>query len=317
MRTGVKRARNGLQRRSRRALNHSLARLDGGDGGDRPLPTRPILIVGAPRSGSTLLQQLLVEAFDVCYLSNLHCTFYGSPALVQHLAGRWLSPPGDFSSAHGRTEGLGGPAECGDYWYRFFRRRPQYVPLAEADPERLRALRASVRALAAAARRPVVFKNLICTLRLEPIAAALPEALFLVVRRDLVDNAASLLLARRAVHGDERRWWSAEPPGFDELLARPAHEQVVEQVLRIEALVDAERERLGTGRFLDLDYATVCASPADTLQEIETFAAGAGLRLARRAGRIPPSFDRPPAAELEPEALERIAGHARSAAGSS
>jgi Sulfotransferase family len=316
MRTGVKRARNGLQRRSRRALNRSLARLDGGDGGDRPLPTRPILIVGAPRSGSTLLQQLLVEAFDFCYLSNLHCTFYGSPALVQRVAGRWLAPPGDFSSAHGRTEGPGGPAECGDYWYRFFRRRPQYVPLAEADPERLRALRASVRALAAAARRPVVFKNLICTLRLEPIAAALPEALFLVVRRDLVDNAASLLLARRAVHGDERRWWSAEPPGFDELLARPAHEQVVEQVLRIEALVDAERERLGTGRFLDLDYATVCASPADTVHEIETFAAGAGLRLARRAGRIPPSFERPPAAELEPEALERIAGYARSAAGS-
>ena len=182
----------------------------------------PIFIIGAPRSGSTLLYQLLVAHFDVTYLSNLHCVWFGAPSLVERAVGRRLQPPVDFSSEFGQTHSRSGPSECGPYWYRFFRKSPHHVLLSEMEPESLGRLRESVRALTEASSRTAVFKNLLNSVRLEPLAKALPEAIFLAVRRDRDANAASILAARRAIHGDEARWWSTEPPGVERVRDLPA-----------------------------------------------------------------------------------------------
>jgi len=279
--------------RSGRALNRAADLLETslGDGGDAPLPQVPILILGPPRSGSTLLHQLLVRRFRVGYLSNLHCRLYGGPSLVERaLRGRG-APPGDFTSTHGRTEGRLAPSECGEFWYRFFRRSPQYVPLEEADPGSLRRLRAAVRELARAAGRPLVFKNLLCSLRVRPIATALPEALFLVVRRDEADNARSLLAARRRVHGDEATWWSAQPPDWEELQRLPPQDQVVGQIRAIEALVERDRAELGDDRFLDIRYEALCEDPRTELAGVASFAERHGARLEARA-EVPENFSR-------------------------
>ena len=45
----------------------------------------PIFIIGAPRSGSTLLYQVLTDYFEVGYISNLHAHFFGSPACLERL----------------------------------------------------------------------------------------------------------------------------------------------------------------------------------------------------------------------------------------
>ena len=126
----------------------------------------------------------------------------------------------------------------------------------------MRRLRGSVRALAARAGRPVVFKNLVNSLRVAPLGTALPEALFVVIHRDLVANAASLLAGRFQRTGDYGRWWSAEPPEIDRLRALPPHEQVVEQIRAIDALIHADAERLGHERFHDVAYESLCADPA-------------------------------------------------------
>jgi len=173
----------------------------------------------------------MIGCLDVSYLSNLHCALFGSPALAEYLVRRRPRPAMVYESRHGSTSGLLAPSECGQFWYRFFRKAPQPVAPAEADPRGLHGLRTSVAALQAVARRPVVFKNLICSLRVAAIAAALPEALFIVVHRDLTDNARSLLVARRSVTGSYERWWSAEPPGYETLLGLTPEQQVVGQVL--------------------------------------------------------------------------------------
>ena len=277
-------------------------------GGPEPLRQPPLLIVGAPRSGSTLLYQALVQGFDVGYLANRHCRLWGAPSLVERT--HRPSPGSSFDSRFGQTSGPDAPSECGPFWYRFFRRHPQYVPLSEADPARLRRLRAAVRALGDAAGKPLVFKNLLCTLRLEPIGAALPEAVFVVIRRDLVANAASVLEARRTLHGDYGTWWSAEPPEIDELRALPPHEQAVEQIRRIEALVDRDRERLGAHRFLEVRYEELCDDPHGTLAAVAELANANGFTLARRQA-IPAKFDRSGASRLDPALHERVVAYVR------
>ena len=296
-----------LRTRALRALNHLADRVETGrGGGEEPLGHPPLFVVGAPRSGSTLLCQVLVQAFDVGYLSNRHCRLWGAPSLVERL--RHPAPPTSFSSRFGSTSGAGEPSECGPFWYRFFRRSPQYVPLEDVDPAQLHRLRAAIRALGDAAGRPLVFKNLLCTLRLAPIGTALPEAVFVDIRRDLAANAASLLAARRSIHGEYGAWWSAEPPEIDRLRTLPPHEQVVEQVRSLEALVDRDRERLGAQRFLQMRYEALCDEPQAAIDAVAGLAERNGFRLARRQA-VPAKFERAGDTRLTPEIHERLVAY--------
>jgi LPS sulfotransferase NodH len=291
-----------------RKLNRVLDRVETalGDGGDAPLHHAPLFIVGAPRTGSTLLYQLVVEAFDVGYLSNRHCRLWGMPSLVERF--RRPLPPGAYESRFGRTSGPASPSECEQFWYRFFRRSPQYLPLEEADPAHLRRLRAAVRSLGNAAGRPLVFKNLLNTLRLRPLATALPEAVFVEIRRDLVATATSLLAGRKQLFGDYGHWWSSEPPEIARLRALPPEQQVVEQIRAVEALAARDRQAIGGARFLELRYDDVCDDPARALASIAELAERNGFQLARRRD-VPAKFPRSEPAKIDRDLHDRLLGY--------
>jgi LPS sulfotransferase NodH len=296
--------------RSLWALNSVLDRVETAAAGsaESPLPQPPVFIVGPPRTGSTLLYQLVVGCFDVGYLSNRHCRLYGAPSLVERT--RHPDPPSVLESRYGRTSGHDAPSECGEYWYRFFRRSPQYVPRGEADPEKLRRLRASVRALGKAAGRPLVFKNLICALRLGPISEALPEAVFVRIRRDVLATAVSLLAGRKALFGDYGHWWSSEPPGIDRLRTLPPHEQVVEQIAAVEELIDQARAEAGPERFCELTYETLCEDPAAALATIAALAERNGFRLTPRRP-APSSLEQAEPQPIDDDLQDQLAAHIR------
>jgi hypothetical protein len=296
--------------RSLWALNTVLDRIETAraDSGVEPVRHPPIFIIGPPRSGSTILYQLAVQRFDVGYLANRHCRFCGAPSLVERRTR--TSPPGELSSRYGRTTGPDAPSECPEYWYRFFRRSPQYVPREEMPERQSRRFRASVRAFGDAAGRPVLFKNLICALRLGPIAEALPEAVFVRIRRDLLATATSLLAGRKALYGDYGHWWSSEPPEIDRLRTLPPHEQVVEQVLSIEALIDSALDDIGPHRFNELTYETLCEDAAGELGQIAALAERNGFNLAPRM-EVPSSLERSSPDPIDPSLHERLVAYIR------
>ena len=260
------------------------------DQSNRPLPNRPILIIGAPRTGSTLLYQVLTENLDVGYMSNYHCRYYFWPSLIERLVHplKWRTPT-DFSSRFGKTQRKTEPSECGAYWYRFFRTKPQYVPLEEVDPKAMSRLRGSMRRLIKAFGRPILFKNLNNALRLRPLASALPEALFIVIERDLKDTANSLLAGRKSIFGTYDQWWSMEPPDIENIRKKPPHIQVVEQVLSIYRLIDEDAEYIGKNRFLKVNYKSLCDNPGQVMIEIDNFFRAHKLHVGKR-GDIPKSF---------------------------
>lgn len=166
-----------LKLANRHALEH-VEKLIAPDA-DLPLRHPPIFFLGALRSGSTLAVQVITDTLDVGYISNRHCQWFGAPALAE----RWFHPtkgrPGsDFQSRQGTTEGSYAPAECGEWRYRFFRRKPPYRKLYEVCPRRMRQFRRSVAALTNAFDRPIVFKNLCASLRVQATAHYLPESPF-------------------------------------------------------------------------------------------------------------------------------------------
>ena len=295
--------------RLRTARNRSLHALEvrlGRRWADETLPYPPVFVVGAPRSGSTLLYQLLTDRFDVGYLANGHARQPGAPSLVERMRGLVRgrrAELGDYRSSFGNTEGEFAPSECGPFWYRFFPRRPHYVPGDDFPAASRRELRAAVGAFVGACDRPVVYKNLVNTARMEAIGATLPEALFIAVHRDLPANARSLLHARLLSAGSYDTWWSVEPPEVERLLQLPAHEQVVEQVRALDALVARAEAAIGSERVLHLAYEDLCADTRGQLERIAVFAAAHGCELGER-GEVPASFPQRDTSSTLPPELE-------------
>ena len=293
-------------RRTRNRFWHALEVRRGRRWVDETLPYPPIFVVGAPRSGSTLLYQLLTDRFDVGYLANGHARRPGAPSLVERRRGLVRgrrAELGDYRSSYGGTTGELGASECGPFWYRFFPRRPHYVPADAFSTASGRELRAAIGAFVEACGRPVVYKNLYNTARMEAIAAALPEALFIAIHRDLLANARSLLDGRKHVTGGYDNWWSVEPPGIEHLQQLPAHEQVVEQVRALDALVARVEASIGPERVLHLAYEDLCADPQAQLERIAAFAAAHDCELGDR-GEVPASFPQRDGGSTLPPELE-------------
>lgn len=243
-------------------------------------PVVPIFIIGAPRSGTTLTFQLLVHSFRLGYLTNMHCLFFGSPALVSIFMQRRKRSMA-FVSSYGRTTGHYGPSECGEWWYRFFPRVPVYASRENVDNRSLAAFRRSLASFAAVEKRPVVFKNLYAGMRLDPILSVFPNAVFIHVRRNMIANALSILEGRRSANGGYDTWWSLPPPGFQSLLDCSPAQQVVSQISMIDQCIENDVGRLGVGnQVMEANYEDICQSPANFLVSFKAFMMAKGFDLA-------------------------------------
>ena len=71
----------------------------------------PIFFLGAPRSGSTLVVQVITDALDVGYLSNRHAQFSELLELPKKFSSNEIRPSSNYCSNHGTTVGWHAPAE--------------------------------------------------------------------------------------------------------------------------------------------------------------------------------------------------------------
>ena len=85
-----------------------------------------IYIIGAPRSGTTLVYQLICKCFSVGYINNLAARFWLRPSIGVHLTKSLFNEDLGrkhitFQSELGRTNGAANPHEFGYFWSHWFR----------------------------------------------------------------------------------------------------------------------------------------------------------------------------------------------------
>jgi hypothetical protein len=258
-----------------------------------------VLVIGPPRSGTTLAMQWLAASGAFGYPTNLLSRFYAAPAIgarVQELltnpryafrdelAG--LAREVDFTSDLGKTRGALAPNE---FWY-FWRR---FLPTVDIEPLGERAgevdvsgLNAELAALADVFEKPLALKGLMLMYDLPAAAAFLPDAIFLHLERDPLFNAQSLLEARERFFGDRARWYSARPPEAAELERGSPFEQIAGQVVHTQRHIADGLRAVDPTRKLSVSYAGFCADPAATWSAL-------GERLAARGCPLP-GYDGPP-----------------------
>lgn len=231
------------------------------------LANPPLLIVGAPRSGTTLLQQVLVAGLDIAWFSGWHNVAAGYPGVVPGFVTR--RPATHFRSRHGAGESLREPHEASTWWYRFFPRRPQAATIDDVGPASLMALRRSMAAVIERAGRPVLWKNVTNSVRMAPLLAAVPEAVVIHIRRDLVATAASLLRARLKIHGTEAEWWSVEPADIDALRQLDPVGQVVGQIRSVECSVRTSQVDDAAADWLEIAHQDLISDPRAVVAHVQ------------------------------------------------
>ena len=165
-------------------------------------PRKPIIIViGPPRSGTTLLAQAVVAATHSAYFNNLTAIFPRSP-IEANARLRWLlkAPTIDFRFYYGKTAGLNGFNDGLYLWDRWLGNDRGAIPnrLMNNDVNEINQFFAAFQNFYD---KPVTCKinRLDCCAHL--VANALAEAKFICLQRAPVNLANSLYRARKEIAG--------------------------------------------------------------------------------------------------------------------
>ena len=252
-----------------------------------------VLIIGPPRSGTTLAMQWLAASGAFGYPTNLLSRFYGAPAIGARVQELLTNPryafrdelaglvrEFDFKSDLGKTSGLLAPHEFWHFWRRF-------LPTVNIEPmgERLNEVDATwlndeLAAIAEVFGKPLALKGLMLMYDLPAVARLMPDTVFLRLERDPLFNAQSLLEARERFFGTRHEWYSARPPEAAELERGSPIQQVAGQVVYTQRHIDDGLRDIDPQRKLDVSYADLCAKPAEVW-------AALGQRLATRGLQLP------------------------------
>ncbi|RLB47284.1 MAG: hypothetical protein DRI90_26505 [Deltaproteobacteria bacterium] len=253
----------------------------------------PTFQVGPPRGATTLVRQLIGHSIPTSYLSNLtRLSWYHAgrplPVTTARLAATLdrFVPQITYQSDYGKVPALAGIAECEVVWDHWFGTRQGPSKPGMLSRERQQTIHDAVAATEHAFGRPFVNKTSVLSLRIRALCEIFPSALFIRTRRDPVDTAQSILIARR---GPFPRWIGARPaqgsePSTDDLVM-----QACRQVVQIEQSIDLEQQAVGDDRFVEVEYHDVCTNPRQELERIAAFLSRHGVA-APILREPPPSF---------------------------
>ncbi|MDW8338385.1 MAG: sulfotransferase [Thermoleophilia bacterium] len=269
-------------------LNAALASAEESSYRDLPESYPTLHVVGVPRSGTTLLYQVLAAGLEIGYVNHLVAAFWRAPVLGLRLSRKLgldrYRPT--FDSTFGRTQGVGEPHEFGYFWNHHLRYPGLYaLPPGHEETIDWARLRTVLVNMAWWNRGPLAFKPMLLVWHLERIVREMPRTCLIWIRRDLRAAALSLLEMRRSLFGSVEAWASLRPHGPRWLAEAPPWRQVAGQVVELERTIAAAAAALGPERVLEVTYEELCADPAAVCQR----AAG----LLRRHGYEPARHELP------------------------
>jgi hypothetical protein len=228
-----------------------------------------VLVVGAPRSGTTLVYQTLARYMDVSYVTNMTSMFPRSPITSSRLLN--VLPKrdsADFHNFYGQTARLHGPNDGFSLWNQWLG-DDRYVPRTDLSESEQKTMLQFFHAWSHAFGKPFLNKNNRNTGCLDLLSRAIPQASFIVVRRNPLLVAQSLIRAREQVQGDKAVGWGLHSHSSD-TAADPLRyvDDVCDQILEIEKQLDEQLKHIPASRRIEITYEGFCEDPAASLRWI-------------------------------------------------
>ncbi len=266
-----------------------------------------IYIVGVPRSGTTLLSQLVSRFLPVGYVNNLIARCWRRPAvgivLTRALLGERAREGITFHSSYGTTHEVVGPHEFGYFWRQWLSldAAPNHHLSPDAqqavDREGLRV--ALEQEILGVFDSPVVFKNVICGFHAALLTAVHPPSLFIHIVRDPYSAATSILEARMLRYGSYDTWWSLKPSTYPFSHRNDPAAEVAQQVVDCRREFEQELSRPGV-QSMTVGYEELCRDPAGVLDRIGQRIVAFGVSCQRVPGDLPALTPTPPSSLPDP-----------------
>jgi len=225
----------------------------------------PLFIIGAPRSGTTLIYQALITRYKVEYPSNLIAKFWNNP-IAGYALQKSIVKENDYSSNFASYDGFSDnafmePHEFGYFWGRWFPDKNSHYssPNTKVSAD----LSRTIKGLMNVSQNSWVFKNLTLGLKILLIKRIFPAAKFIVVIRDIYNTAVSLMNGRIRRYGNKDSWWSLIPQEIARIRKMSAEEQVVAQVYFTYKQIQRDIVGINDNDWAVLYYEEFCKSPTE------------------------------------------------------
>ena len=227
-------------------------------------------IVGAPRSGTTLLTQLTAAHLDVGYIDHIAASLWRAPLYGLRLSAKLLNGRRNVSyrSHFGRTEDISEPHEFGYFWRDVLGYTSMTQGEVADDAIDWPRLRITLRSMTTEVERPLAFKSFLLGLHLARAVFKIPETCFVWVRRPIVETAVSILRFREEFAGSRDMWVSLRPANYSELSRLSNAEQAVGQAVAIENHIADQFAQVATRNVLEVELAQLCEQPGIVLEAI-------------------------------------------------
>jgi len=232
-----------------------------------------VLLVGAPRSGSTLLYQTLTACLEVSYFPNLVDLFPLSPITATAKLGAQAGPQ-NFHNFYGQTRGLSGPNDGFSIWDRWLG-EDRYGAKSAVTESQSAEMQRFFNAWLGEFNKPILNKNNRNTDCVMMLAEALPNTHFVHIHRSPYFTIQSLIASRDFVQGDKHLAWGVASREQNKG-AFGYVDDVCDQVIDVHEQMEQAREQLGSERFLDVSYETLCADPASIVRSVAAAIPGVG-----------------------------------------
>ena len=248
-----------------------------------------IFILASPRAGSTVIYQMLINAFNFFYFSNFINDFFPEYPVIAAALNSMINtrPEVSYKSTYGKTRSQGGPSEASCVFRNWFGgEHPSQTKSRKVIPEKEKHLVLTMKSIIKLTGLPILTKNAWNCFRIQELIRLFPNIHFLWVRRDIRASAISDLEARYR-RGGPTVWNSATTANYREIQKRPYWEQVVEQQYEYNKWVANDLEAFSHGQYIEVNYEDICGHPKRELERISRYFASQSLPICLRNKQIP------------------------------
>ncbi len=229
-----------------------------------------IFVVGIQRTGSTLVSQVVEQAFPFAPLGNL-CTIFKRSEYVIH---KWMKrfykrkKTPDFKNFYGISKGIFTIGDSYEVWDKWLGNNHYVIP-RHIPEKKTRQMQRYFSNLHKAYKRPVLTKNNRNSLMINYFSKIFPNAFFIVVNRNPVKVIRSTLQASCDYFGKGDYLWGLVP---NESFTVSNYENIVEaatvQYLELEKLLKEQLKNIPVEQYLEIDYDDFCDHPEKTQQKL-------------------------------------------------
>ena len=237
--------------------------------GNDDIQPRTMFILGAPRTGSTVLYQSLSARLGLPYISNVVNDCFPQTPILGLTIQKAFPVEISFTSQYGKTSGRFQPSEGSAVMAHWFGGGHPSALVSDRILEgKMPHFMITLAAADALFGRPLVVKNAWNCFRIRFLAEALPSACFVWIRRDVAAAAKSDLAARYETKGSPALWNSATPANVDSLRQLPPTGQVVENQYEFDCAIGDGLRNFAAGRWMEVQYEELCRDPEGILDHI-------------------------------------------------